>query len=965
MSSTADTAMSPPDTCAFCKMSGEIANVAGVLERSPDGRVVAHKNCMLYSPKVIMKDPRECGKFRYDIESVVSEIKRGKELPCNRCRKRGATVGCDVKECRRTYHFPCVQEARGSVNRSRFVVFCFEHNNNNANGPKKGQSRKRKRCQKPSDNLRKKIKKQNCNNGVLQNVQNNEQPESSFIIPSNSTVDIEDREVAQPSTSWQCMRSGSVSEESDSLLSPRENTVFSLGVLQNEQTNEQPETILFIPIHSTVEIEDSEDAQPPTSGQCLRPDSGSEESDSSMRPDSGSEESDSSMRPDSGSEESDSSMRPDSGSEESDSSMRPDSGSEESDSSMRPDSGSEESDSSMRPDSGSEESDSLLSPRMIRVFSLSGFPKTKKKYSSNRKPNSQLNEVLGTLSSQDKKVLSQMYSELGGSQQNVDIEMDTDAEIENGQIITDNENDSDVTENSTDRTLDGLPDTIPVNALDHSTEENPFPGEQPNNNISDIISKTPKCIDILASRLSMKAQAQFSESNTRDRSCMRTPDTSSCSSNGMHIHETSKLSNGVMHSVTPDTENIRGANLLGLSKGIRPPSQLIQSNNTKEKLDSEPKSCTDVHKSIGCSLDLHNVTIVEDLGTQGTSEVGPAGCPVTEYEVTSYTPLIQEKEGNREEAYTSVSDWTALSIMDDSPESHCYNGGTFPVASTSDDKTLLNVNRGENKRNIPNFLSPQQITDISKKLVRGDLCKQFKTIVPKIQSAINSPRGYTAKEAEETRDDQAYSERSPNPHTMNQPAENYFHSPLNNQGSSDDPIQNMVLMCHKKSITITSNRQLCYETLTTTNLQQTEENLSEQPEIPEDLDEHRDEELQEEAAPPGSVQCDWAPGHQSGPSSLHTPHHSPFCRSKSLSGSQYGGAGGLDDIDAFGRVVAGQYRLLPQDRQAKFMSYVLATADLFRSPPALPELDILIANLRQLLERSQQVTSYSGCDSSV
>ncbi|KAG8585059.1 hypothetical protein GDO81_004881 [Engystomops pustulosus] len=647
-------AMSLPDTCAFCKTSEENYYI-GNLQRSPDGRVVAHRNCMLYCPPLISRGSQEETEgFECDIELVLSEIERGKKLRCffNRCRKRGATVGCDVEECRRTYHFPCVEKAKGSLNQERFIVFCFEHKRNQANDPEKSQ-----------------------------------------------------------------------------------------------------------------------DAQPSTSGQCLRPDSGSEESDPSMRPDSGSEESDSSMRPDSGSEESDSSMRPDSGSEESDSSMRPDSGSEESD-------------SSMRPDSGSEESDSLLSPRMIRVFSLSGFPKTKKKYSSNRKPNSQLNEVLGTLSSQDKKVLSQIYSELGGSQQNVDIEMDTDAENENGQMITDDENDSDVTENSTDRTLDGLPDTIPVNALDHSTEENPFPGEQPNNNILDIISKTPKFIDILASRLSMKAQAQFSESNTRDRSCMRTPDTSSCSSNGMYIYETSELSNGVMHSVTPDTENIRGANLLGLSKGIRSPSQLIQSNNTKEKLDSEPKSYTDVHKSIGCSLDLHNVTLVEVLETQGTSEVDPAGSPVTEYEVTSYTPLTQEKEGNREEAYTSVSDWTALSIMDDSPEFHCYNGGTFPVASTSDAKTLLNVNRGENKRNIPNFLSPQQITDISKKLVRGDLCKQFKTIVPKIQSAINSPRGYTATEAEETRDDQAYSERSPNPHTMNQPAENYFHRPLNNQGSS-------------------------------------------------------------------------------------------------------------------------------------------------------------------------------------
>ncbi|KFP31705.1 PHD finger protein 11, partial [Colius striatus] len=45
--------------------------------------------------------------IRFDVASVLKELKRGKRLVCNFCRKKGATVGCEERACRRSYHYFC------------------------------------------------------------------------------------------------------------------------------------------------------------------------------------------------------------------------------------------------------------------------------------------------------------------------------------------------------------------------------------------------------------------------------------------------------------------------------------------------------------------------------------------------------------------------------------------------------------------------------------------------------------------------------------------------------------------------------------------------------------------------------------------------------------------------------------------------------------------------------------------
>ena len=123
----------------FCPLS-PVYNPGYLVWFAPD--LVAHEMCALYSsgaqvdmdllgdnPRigVVMDNPGVV-----DVESLRSELRRGKRLTCALCGLKGATVGC-YSCSRRSFHFPCALRA-GLVewhwwrtgHRQR-VVHCTEH----------------------------------------------------------------------------------------------------------------------------------------------------------------------------------------------------------------------------------------------------------------------------------------------------------------------------------------------------------------------------------------------------------------------------------------------------------------------------------------------------------------------------------------------------------------------------------------------------------------------------------------------------------------------------------------------------------------------------------------------------------------------------------------------------------------------------------------------------------------------
>ncbi|NWH61886.1 PHF11 protein, partial [Geococcyx californianus] len=92
-------------TCAFCS-EGEAGSVMYIAK---ERNIAAHQDCLLFSSGFVESEEYnpENLDVRFDVSSVLKELKRGKRLVCNFCRKKGATVGCEERACRRSYHYFC------------------------------------------------------------------------------------------------------------------------------------------------------------------------------------------------------------------------------------------------------------------------------------------------------------------------------------------------------------------------------------------------------------------------------------------------------------------------------------------------------------------------------------------------------------------------------------------------------------------------------------------------------------------------------------------------------------------------------------------------------------------------------------------------------------------------------------------------------------------------------------------
>ncbi|NWS13132.1 PHF11 protein, partial [Pachyramphus minor] len=92
-------------TCAFCSEGA----AGSVMYIAKERDIAAHQDCLLFSSGFVESEEYnpENLDIRFDVASVLKELRRGKRLVCNFCRKKGATVGCEERACRRSYHYFC------------------------------------------------------------------------------------------------------------------------------------------------------------------------------------------------------------------------------------------------------------------------------------------------------------------------------------------------------------------------------------------------------------------------------------------------------------------------------------------------------------------------------------------------------------------------------------------------------------------------------------------------------------------------------------------------------------------------------------------------------------------------------------------------------------------------------------------------------------------------------------------
>ncbi|XP_056665897.1 PHD finger protein 6-like [Monodelphis domestica] len=125
----------PRPKCGFCHVGEEENEARGKLHIFSAKKAAAHYKCMLFSSGTVQLTTTSRAEFGdFDIKTVLQEIKRGKRMRCTLCSQPGATIGCEIKACVKTYHYHCgVQDqAKYIENMSRgiYKLYCKNHSGN-------------------------------------------------------------------------------------------------------------------------------------------------------------------------------------------------------------------------------------------------------------------------------------------------------------------------------------------------------------------------------------------------------------------------------------------------------------------------------------------------------------------------------------------------------------------------------------------------------------------------------------------------------------------------------------------------------------------------------------------------------------------------------------------------------------------------------------------------------------------
>ncbi|XP_031637437.1 histone-lysine N-methyltransferase trithorax [Contarinia nasturtii] len=109
-------------SCMFCKGCGDGASINESRLLYCGQNTWVHANCAMWSAEVFEE-------IDGSLQNVHGAISRGRMIKCSECGNKGATVGCNVRNCGEHYHFPCARKADCAFMTDK-TVFCPQHSKN-------------------------------------------------------------------------------------------------------------------------------------------------------------------------------------------------------------------------------------------------------------------------------------------------------------------------------------------------------------------------------------------------------------------------------------------------------------------------------------------------------------------------------------------------------------------------------------------------------------------------------------------------------------------------------------------------------------------------------------------------------------------------------------------------------------------------------------------------------------------
>ncbi len=61
------------------------------------------------------------------LRKVLAAVRRGRQMHCSHCGRRGATLGCLLERCPCSFHLPCAGKAGCAFHCSSYTLACKEH----------------------------------------------------------------------------------------------------------------------------------------------------------------------------------------------------------------------------------------------------------------------------------------------------------------------------------------------------------------------------------------------------------------------------------------------------------------------------------------------------------------------------------------------------------------------------------------------------------------------------------------------------------------------------------------------------------------------------------------------------------------------------------------------------------------------------------------------------------------------
>ncbi|XP_071403247.1 G2/M phase-specific E3 ubiquitin-protein ligase, partial [Centroberyx affinis] len=118
----------PQDRCVLCRLSDDDPAQFGEKVTLTQHKLSVHYFCLLTSSGVCQRGGEDEGVFGFLVDDIKQEIRRSARLTCFSCKKKGASVGCCVRSCRKKVHFPCgTKQSFIFQFTGQFPSFCREH----------------------------------------------------------------------------------------------------------------------------------------------------------------------------------------------------------------------------------------------------------------------------------------------------------------------------------------------------------------------------------------------------------------------------------------------------------------------------------------------------------------------------------------------------------------------------------------------------------------------------------------------------------------------------------------------------------------------------------------------------------------------------------------------------------------------------------------------------------------------